>query len=115
MALGGLLDNEAVSERALEGRGTANNGQGLVDLWVFKRALRSYLIDELMAKKNIPPAYKAAIREVTQDFTPFRNKVGFKDVATMPYMTWKCGWTRAADLMLALLEDRAELLSSQHQ
>lgn len=90
---------------ALEGKAASSNGKGLVDLWVFKRSMRGYLIDELMPARDIPLDMKTQIREVCGSFSSFRDKMGYKNSTQLPDLSWKAGWPRSADLMLALIED----------
>ncbi len=108
--LAGLITKDALGTQALEGKQCGCNGKGLVDLWVYKRTMKNYLLDELMPRRNIPQMCKTAIREVTHDFDTFRNKVGMKHATQLPDLSWKAGWPRSADLMLQLVEDCSRIV-----
>jgi hypothetical protein len=103
--LAGFVNKETMGSQALEGKQSGSNGKGLVDLWVFKRILKCFLIDELMPKKSIPGHCKTTIREVCHNFDTFRAKAGFANSAVLPDLTWRAGWPKSADLMFALIED----------
>ena len=103
--LSGILVADMMGTQALEGKQSGSNGKGLVDVWVFKRTLRNYFLDEYMPNKQIPQEIKTTIREVCTDFKSFRAKVGYRNSKVLPDLTWKAGWPTSAELMLGLIED----------
>ena len=47
-------------------------------MYVFKKQLLYYMVNELLTAKDIPATCKAQIREVAKSFHTFREKVGYR-------------------------------------
>ena len=96
----GHLAADRMSTADMEGRKSGS----LVDAWVFKKKMLSFLLDEVLAKKQYADAsIKEGIRAATKDINSFKNKVGYpKQPANQ---SWRAGWPKSADLFLKLVED----------
>jgi len=103
----GIYTTADLKAAALEGRLPDSNGKGLVDVWIFKKKLLAYLTGELLSEKDLPPRIKEQIREVTKDFTTFRERVGYKKSLKLPDLSWKAGWPASGDAMLTIIEDHS--------
>ena len=101
----GFLKPENLTTRFLTGTQKDHN-KGYVDLILFKMRMRNFLVEEyLMTEaKELREGYRTALRHLFEAPSTFREKMGY------PHhrgdLSWKAGWSQAADALLQLFEDK---------
>ena len=109
-----LLSKDAFSTTAIDGRDKSMHGKGLIDLWIMKRMMLLYFLDELLpSKSSIPCSIKSSIREACSSCVNFRKKVGYKHDSAGADQSWRAGWPKYADRFLELVEDAHMLTKSR--
>ena len=105
----GFVESGAFSLRSLQ---PANGKRGILDLLLFKKTMRDYLVDSWMNQKAFPDAVKASIRQVTATHAAYRSMLRpySMDLQGNPLepnpvnLEWKKGWPRSCELFLQLVE-----------
>ena len=82
-------------------------GKGIVDIMLFKKNMRSHLLNVVLPKTEISPDIKSVIIETCSTFKKFRDALGHKLNSTVPSQSWRAGWPPSADAFLSLVEDHA--------
>ena len=86
--------------------------KGILDLPLFKKSMRDYLLNSWMPRKRFPDNVKAQLRDVTVSHGTYREKLRpytldnlGQEIEPKPVnLEWKKGWPRSAELFLQLLE-----------
>ena len=94
---------DGLSLRALQGKDKNNGGKGIVDLLLYKRSVRAYLLEEWSREAEWPGAVLAQIQAITDTHEHYRDKVGFPDQPSKDF-SWKCGWPDSIDEFWDVLE-----------
>lgn len=100
----GYLRAEMMSCRFLTGTRKDHN-KGYVDLLLLKLRLRNFFLDEFLytVAKSLPETVKTALKLCFSSFHQYRLHMGWPDRRSS--LSWKAGWSAAADAALALMED----------
>ena len=108
----GILSDEAMSLRALNGKAPAiNNGKGSVDVFVAKFHIRVFLTTKLATELEIDHHVISTLQSITANANLFRQRQGFRNKADLPDQSWKAGWSDVAQSLLVLIEElRATVL-----
>ena len=72
--------------------------------------LRDYFISDFLLSteaKEMPEKYRQALKDVFASHEAFRRKVGFPD--SPADLSWKAGWSRSADHVMQLIQDRGAI------
>ena len=103
----GLLDpNQSVRFFTGEGR---PGGKGHCDLLLYKLKFRDYMVGYFLPSteaKDLPEKYRVSLKEVFSSHAAFRAKFGFPSNPKDLSWSWKAGWSRSADHILQLVQDR---------
>ena len=103
----GLLDpNQSVRFFTGEGR---PGGKGHCDLLLYKLRFRDYMVGYFLPSteaKDLPEKYRVSLKEVFSSHAAFRAKFGFPSNPKDLSWSWKAGWSRSADHILQLVQDR---------
>ena len=98
----GFLDKGAFSVRGLSPQ--TGNRKGVLDLFLFKKSVRDFLVHTWMASRNFDAQVKQKIMEHTSTHRSYRQHVrGYPDDGQTSLM-WKKGWPQSAELFLQLVE-----------
>ena len=108
----GFTDPGAFSLRSMA---TSATKKGILDLLLFKKSMRDYLLTSWMPRKAFPDNVKAQLKDVTVSHETYRAKLRpytldnlGKEIEPKPVnLEWKKGWPRSAELFLQLLEGLA--------
>ena len=106
----GLTDAGTFSVRNLAP--ISSGKRGILDLLLFKKQMRDYLVNSWMERQDFPAEVKASIKEVTASHEIYRTKLRpyCRDAQGQPTeplpvsLDWKKGWPRSAELCLQVVE-----------
>ena len=77
------------------------------DLLLYKLRFRDYMVGDFLLSteaKDLPEKYRVSLKEVFSSHAAFRAKFGFP--SNPKDLSWKAGWSRSADHILQLVQDR---------
>ena len=106
----GFASVDTFSTRSIEGRLPGANGKGIIDMYIWKKKLLAYLVDQFMPGKTVAKECKAKIREICASIATFRSFCG-SPKAPAKDLSWRAGWPESADLLLKLIEDRQTMVT----
>jgi hypothetical protein len=86
---GGLAVDQ-VGVRALEGKTTGSNGKGLIDLFVYKKECKQYIVNDVIPTIGWPSSVKEAMIKSVDTIKEFRDKNGYLYNPT--FVKAKLGW-----------------------
>ena len=82
-------------------------GKGLIDLYLYKRALRDFIRTAWLPKLALPSHIIACLLDMTRDIESFREKMGYnfnQSFMRPAKMDWRAGWRGAANMVLEFIE-----------